>query len=184
MGILAAPKERLDASGLREQVERDGFAVVHSCLTDDTVARLGSHFGDAGHGIRNLLAVPIVQELAASVAVRILVEAVLGRSCFAVKGTFFNKTRNSNWKVVWHQDLTIMVRERREAGGFGPWTMKAGIIHVQPPTEVLSRILAIRLHLDESGTDNGPLRVIQGSHKAGRFSSREVADLQKESTVV
>jgi len=96
-----------------------------------------------------------------------------------VRGIFFNKTKQSNWKVAWQQDLTIAVRERREVGGFGPWSKKAGVLHVQPPAEIMGRILAIRLHLDESGPDNGPLRVIAGSHKEGRPSAEEVAHLGK-----
>ena len=34
-----------------------------------------------------------------------------------------------------------------EVSGFGPWTMKAGILHVQPPPEIMSGLLAIRLHV-------------------------------------
>ncbi|SRR6266550_3855986 len=148
------------------------------------VERLCSCLSETTYSARNLLAVPIVRELASSTPVRALAEAVLGKTCFAVKGTFFNKTQEANWKVVWHQDLTIMVREGCEVPGFGPWTIKAGINHVQPPADILNHILAIRLHLDESGLDNGPLRVIPGSHKQGRLSSEEVAGAQKEGSVV
>lgn len=169
---------------LARSVEEGGFAVVPTCLDELTVAELAAHFADASHGIRNLLAVPIVRGLAASSAVRAPAEAVLGKKCFAVKGTFFNKTQDANWKVVWHQDLTIMVRERREAPGFGPWTVKAGINHVQPPAEIMGRLVAVRLHLDESGPDNGPLRVLPGSHRHGRLSVQQIAEWQKESAVV
>lgn len=100
MGSLSPLTERLAASGLQGQVERDGFAVVPSCLSEEMIARLGSHFADASHGIRNLLVVPIVRELAASAPVRILAETVLGKNCFPVKGTFFNKTQDSNWKLA------------------------------------------------------------------------------------
>jgi ectoine hydroxylase-related dioxygenase (phytanoyl-CoA dioxygenase family) len=110
-------------------------------------------------------------------------ETLLGPECFAVRGIFFNKTRSSNWKVVWHQDLTIAVRERKDVEGFGPWTMKAGILHVQPPPEVMSGLLAIRLHIDESGIDNGPLRVIAGSHRKGRLSAEQIGNWNKETSV-
>ncbi len=112
-----------------------------------------------------------------------IMETVLGPECFAVRGIFFNKTRSSNWKVVWHQDLTIAVRERTEISGFGPWTMKAGVLHVQPPPEIMNGILAIRLHLDESGVDNGPLRVIAGSHREGRLSKEQIGIVDKENAV-
>jgi ectoine hydroxylase-related dioxygenase (phytanoyl-CoA dioxygenase family) len=77
-----------------------------------------------------------------------------------------------------------MVRERREVAGFGPWTIKEGIVHVQPTADILSRILAIRLHLDESGADNGPLRVIPSSHKHGRLSSEQVSAYGRADCVV
>lgn len=167
-----------------QRVESDGFAVVPDCLSNETLEILSSHLSKPTHAIRNLLALPIVRELATSVTVRTLAEAVLGKSCVAVKGTFFNKTQEANWKVIWHQDLTIMVRQRREVMGFGPWTMKEEIVHVQPPAEILSRILAIRLPLDDSGPDNGPLRVRSGSHKGGRLSAEEIAVCQGEKIVV
>jgi ectoine hydroxylase-related dioxygenase (phytanoyl-CoA dioxygenase family) len=175
-----------DASAVNElgaSVEEHGFAVVPSCLDESTVERLRNHFDENGYAQRNLLSVPIVRELATSMPVRGIVGAILGPNCFAVKAILFNKTQESNWKVVWHQDLTISVRERRAVGGFGSWTKKAGIPHVQPPPEIMSRILAIRLHLDDSGADNGPLRVISSSHKEGRLSAQRVAHWKKSNYV-
>jgi len=184
MGNLAASSESVHPSDLLQKVEADGFAIVPSCLDDETVEQLGTHLSNSSYGMRNLLAVPLVRELAASATMRILAETVVGKNCFAVKGTLFNKTQESNWKVAWHQDLTIMVQRRHEVDGFGPWTTKAGIPHVQPPSEILSHIIAVRLHLDESGPDNGPLRVIPGSHHKGRLSSEEIATWQKSNSVV
>jgi ectoine hydroxylase-related dioxygenase (phytanoyl-CoA dioxygenase family) len=168
---------------LAQTVEEEGFSIVSSCLDEETVQRLSAELGESSHAKRNLLALPIVRELAASVPVRTTAEAVLGKHCFAVKGTFFNKTQESNWKVAWHQDLTIMVRERKEVAGFGPWTVKEGIVHVQPPADVMSRILAVRLHLDENGLDNGPLRVLSGSHRQGRFSAEEIAEWSRRNNI-
>lgn len=168
---------------LVHRVEQDGFAVVPSCLNEEVIQSLAAHLSEGSYARRNLLALPIVQGVAASAAVRNLAEAVLGK-CFAVKGTFFNKTEESNWKVAWHQDLTIMIRERDEVAGFGPWTVKEGIVHVQPTEDVLSRILAIRLHLDASEPENGPLRVVPGSHKHGRLSAQKIAEWQKTTSVL
>jgi len=173
----------MEAAILRAQVERDGFAVVTECLDSATLQWLRTQFDDSRTPTRNLLSIPNVQAVASSPAVCRIAEAVLGHDCFAVRGIFFNKTRASNWKVVWHQDLTIAVRERKEADGFGPWTTKAGVPHVQPPVEVMAGMLAIRLHLDDSGEDNGPLRVIPGTHCAGRFSSEVIASADKTKAV-
>jgi ectoine hydroxylase-related dioxygenase (phytanoyl-CoA dioxygenase family) len=173
-----------DTADLIDRVEQDGFAIVSSCLNEELTQSLAAQLSEASYAKRNLLALPIVRELATSPAVRNLADAVLGKHCFAVKATFFNKTQESNWKVAWHQDLTIMVRKRREVAGFGPWTIKEGIVHVQPAVDILSRILAIRLHLDESGADNGPLRTIPGSHKHGRLSSKQVSTHERVDCVV
>jgi len=160
-------------------VQRNGFAVVSVCLDGRTVELLCKEFNDSRHPERNILSVPSVHDIASSKPVRRVIESVLGPHCFAVKGIFFNKSPSSNWKVVWHQDLTIAVRERRELNGFGPWTRKAEVWHVQPPADVMSGMLSIRLHLDESGLDNGPLRVISGSHMQGRLSAEEIARSEK-----
>ena len=164
-------------------VEHDGFAILPACLNEATVQLLCEEFGVARPPERNLLSLLSVRELAMSNPVRAIVGTILGRECFAVRGIFFNKTRNSNWKVVWHQDLTIVVRERKHLDGFGPWTMKAKVLHVQPPPQIMSNILAIRLHLDESGIDNGPLRVIAGSHRHGRLSAEQIRNLEKQNSV-
>lgn len=169
---------------LAQMVEEQGFSIVPSCLDEEAVQRLNEELSESSYLKRNLLALPVVRELAGSVPVRTMAEAVLGKHCFAVKGTFFNKTQESNWKVAWHQDLTIMVRERKEVAGFGPWSIKEGIVHVQPTEDVLSQILAIRLHLDASETDNGPLRVIPGSHERDKLSAEQVAAYPKAGSVV
>ena len=164
-------------------MEHDGFAIVPACLNEATVQLLRNEFGAARSPERNLLSLPSVRTLAMSNPVRAIVETILGRECFAVRGIFFNKASTSNWKVAWHQDLTIAVRERKQVDGFGLWTTKANILHVQPPPQIMSNILAIRLHLDESGIENGPLRVIPGSHRCGRLSAEQIRDLDKENSV-
>ena len=160
-------------------VQRNGFAVVPACLDGRTLELFCKEFDDSRYSERNILSITSVRELATSKPVREVIASVLGPHCFAVRGIFFNKTPSSNWKVVWHQDLTIAVRERRELNGFGPWTKKAKVWHVQPPADVMSGMLSIRLHLDESGLDNGPLRVISSSHLQGRLCAEEIARLQK-----
>ena len=165
-------------------MEESGFAVVSQCLPEQVVEHLCSQLGDTEHAQRNLLDVPVVRELAVSEPVKQLVTACLGKECFAVRGILFNKTPDSNWKVAWHQDRTIAVRERKDVAAFGPWSVKAGVPSVQPPASVMAKMLAIRLHLDESHANNGPLRVIPGSHGAGCLSAEEVAAWKERPSVV
>lgn len=175
-------RHTIEVNHLRESVALDGFATV-GCLDFATVESLRRQTENGQHAQRNLLSIAAFRELAASKTVRDLVCSVLGPNCFAVRALFFDKTPTSNWKVPWHQDLTIAVQERRDAEGFGPWTIKAGVQHVQPPTEVMTGMLAMRLHLDDSAPDNGPLRVLPGSHRHGRLSAEQIAALDKGSVV-
>jgi ectoine hydroxylase-related dioxygenase (phytanoyl-CoA dioxygenase family) len=158
-----------------ENIEENGFAVLPSCLDRKAMEQLSAQVCNTKHSERNLLRLPVVREVAGSEAVRRLIAAVLGPECFAVRGILFNKTPSSNWKVVWHQDRTIAVRERKDVARFGPWSMKASVPHVQPPAQVMANMLAIRLHLDESSENNGPLRVIPGSHKSGCLPAKQIS---------
>ena len=120
------------------------------------------------YGVRNLLEIcSAVRELATRSSIRQFVTPILGDRAFAVRAIFFDKVPHANWSLFWHQDNVIAVKERLEVPGFVGWSQKAGVWQVQPPAEVLARVVAIRIHLDDCGPDNGPLRVIPGSHRFG-----------------
>src|SRR6266403_1181976 len=165
----------------KRQVESDGYALVHGCVCEETVQALERALDANQHGIRNLLSNQIVHTIAVSREVRRSVASVLGDECFAVRGIFFNKSPRANWKVAWHQDCVIAVREKLHIEGWGPWSSKADVIHVRPELAVLQQMLAIRIHLDDCAEDNGPLRVISGSHRDGILSDAEIQNRSKES---
>ena len=170
-------------------LEEDGAAVLPFGLERSMVSRLVAAVEklEVGEGVRrrgdvyavrNLIAlVPVVLEPLSVSPVRSLVESILGPRVFAVDGILFNKTLRANWKVTWHQDLSIAVRRRADVPGFGPWSTKAGIAHVQPPVSVFENLLALRLHLDGAGEDNGALRVVPGSHRLGRLSATAIGEI-------
>lgn len=84
-----------------------------------------------------------------------------------VRAIYFDKSPNNNWFVTWHQDRTVAVSTRFEHEEWGPWSLKAGAWHVQPPVEVLDNTVTIRLHLDPANRANGCLKVLAGSHRIG-----------------
>ncbi|WP_336944884.1 phytanoyl-CoA dioxygenase family protein [Sphingomonas panni] len=92
----------------------------------------------------------------------------LGDSCRPVRAILFDKSEATNWALGWHQDRTICVRERIETPGFGPWTLKAGLHHVEPPFALLAEMVTLRVHLDSVDADNAPLLIAPGSHRVGR----------------
>lgn len=171
-----------------KDIETSGFAVAPNVIDPETremllaeLARAGDEAAGrragagAGAGVRDLMnVVPATRALAESSALRALVEPVLGCGARVVRGILFDKTPAANWKVAWHQDLTIAVRRRIEADGFTAWSVKAGITHVQPPVSVLESMLTLRVHLDATDEENGALSVLPGSHNAGRLSAEEI----------
>jgi len=165
------------------QLEMSGFAIIPAFLEPGdltTLERVLPQPSSEHGGVRNLLDITEIADLADGDQVRSLIDPILGRDAFPVRGILFDKTSVANWRVSWHQDLTIAVRTRVEAPDYGPWSEKAGVVHVQPPVVVLEGMLAVRLHLDESGAGNGPLRVLPGSHRAGKLRDAEIPTWRNE----
>ena len=175
--ILSAAPGQID---LAQAIATGGWAITPPVVPQLAIDRLVKTLEPLGKnrgGLRNLFdTAPAVVDLARSDAVRSVAEAVLGPHCFATRAILFDKTPTANWKIVWHQDLTIAVRDRASLPGFGPWTEKEGVTHVQPPEELLERMLAVRVHLDCCDADNGPVRVLSGSHRVGRLSAAAIDD--------
>lgn len=94
-----------------------------------------------------------------------------------VRSILFNKSDQANWRVAWHQDLTIAVAEKAELEGYSAWSVKEGVLHVQPPEEILEHMLTVRVHLDPADETNGALWVSPGSHRFGRVPASEAAAL-------
>lgn len=169
------------------QLESNGFAVIPGVLQPTEVERLRQKIGLAskdGHALRGLLELDWVRELARSETVRSLMEAALGKECFAVRGLFFDKIPGANWLVPPHQDLSIAVEEQRETVGFSPWSRKEAVVHVQPPREILESMATIRLHLDECDESNGVLRVVPASHRDGKLKGDALSRATKQGETV
>jgi ectoine hydroxylase-related dioxygenase (phytanoyl-CoA dioxygenase family) len=177
------------------KLERDGYAILQDIvpfrdvkILVRAIASFEASTDKPARGlyaIRNLMdELPIVRELANSAPIRNLVEPVLGKKAFTVRSLFFDKTLDANWKVAWHQDLSIAVKEQMEVEGFGPWSMKAGVLHVQPPASVLEQMLTVRVHLDDCDLDNGPLQVLPGSHGSGRLDAEAIANWRQRGTAI
>jgi ectoine hydroxylase-related dioxygenase (phytanoyl-CoA dioxygenase family) len=112
-----------------------------------------------------------------------VIEPILGDAARVVRGIFFDKQPTANWKVPWHQDLTIAVKNRLEVPDYHPWSIKAGIHHVQPPTTILEQMLTVRIHLDRTDESNGALKVIPGSHLQGKLNNSQIDDWKQYSVI-
>ena len=167
------------------EVVESGFAIVRGAADEALLNKLLHAVEDlistmdevgSAYGLRGLLARSgRCRALAVQPALLDLAKAVLGPKAQAVKGLYFDKNEEANWLVPWHQDLTITVMERVDIPGFGPWSEKEGIVHVQPPARILEGLVTLRIHLDDAGVDNGALRVLPGTHRHGRIPSGEIS---------
>jgi hypothetical protein len=98
-----------------------------------------------------------------------------GKPARPVRAVLFDKSAANNWPLGWHQDRTIPVRDRANLPGFGPYTLKDGLLHVQPPAGIIARMVTLRLHLDPCDHANAPLRIARGSHRFGLVPVADVA---------
>jgi hypothetical protein len=173
--------------GWHAHLERDGYVVLRGVFSPAEAAALAERLagaiagagadgpairGEEGtvYAARNVLALwpeaasvwrraPLVQALA----------AVLGLGFGLVRVLYFDKPPGQTWALPWHKDLTVAVRDNtRPSGCFARPTAKAGVPHVEAPVEVLSAMLTARIHLDPAGAVNGALKVVPGSHHAGK----------------
>lgn len=55
---------------------------------------------------------------------------------------------------------------------------------MQPPTEVLNRMVTVRVHLDPCPAENGALRVMPGSHRLGRIDQNDAPSFVDEERAV
>jgi hypothetical protein len=169
-----------------DQINEQGFALIPRALETSRAAELakllttslqsdedsGSPLTSRGtvYAARNPLEViPQVESLWRESPLGPLLATVLGPDFGLVRGLFFDKPPGRSWWLPWHKDLTIAVKNNQlPSSHFTRPTFKAGVPHVVAPVELLERMLTIRIHLDVVTTENGPLRVIPGSHRTGK----------------
>jgi hypothetical protein len=164
--------------------ERDGFVVLPGVFDPPAVASaihavetaLRAHAADAAvlagsgpaYGARNLLRLwPAAIDLARHPPLADALLAVLGPDGGVIRGLYFDKPPGHSWALPWHKDYTVAVKAHDRLGVFLKPTLKAGVPHVEAPEPLLRRMVTARVHLDDMTPDNGPLRVIPGSHVGG-----------------
>jgi ectoine hydroxylase-related dioxygenase (phytanoyl-CoA dioxygenase family) len=166
---------------------QQGFELLENLLHPDTISTLLNGISrlkmDAGRGgIRRIETLcPAAKILAESERVLAAARGYLQGEPSLVRAIYFEKSESNNWYVTWHQDKTVAVSARHDLPGWGPWSIKAGAWHVQPPVEVLETLVTLRLHLDPADRDNGCLKVLPGSHRLGIVPVGDIAGIVSRS---
>lgn len=134
-------------------------------------------------GIRNLMSNEFVRKLASDPRLIGITESISGKPLVPFKATLFEKTGKANWLVALHQDTALPLETNFEGDGWGPSSVKEDVTFVHAPTWAVSKILALRIHLDASTNTNGSLRVIPGSHQKRLRNDNEFEVWSKKEAV-
>src|ERR1019366_8155603 len=161
------------------QVAETGYQVVQERFSSRECSELVetvSAVSRSRAGARHLMANPSVAAVANDKRLIDLARLWVGDSAVAFRATLFEKSAETNWLIPWHQDTALPLVQKFDFAGWGPWSQKAGVNYAHAPASALTRVIALRLHLDQSTQDNGPLRVVPGSHRSGVLSDESVRE--------
>lgn len=166
----------------RESIEENGFAIIPAVMTCEEITGITdcltrTSLRRTRAGIRHALQHHEIAALARTPRLVTIAAAVLGAGAFPFRATVFEKSQKANWLVVWHQDTALPLYERKQTPGWGPWSVKEGVTYAHAPAGALSTVLALRVHLDDSTAENGPLRVLPGTHQLGVLDDQTISAL-------
>lgn len=168
-----------------KEIAEQGFAIKNGVFSDAEISALEKELRLADlprsrAGIRHAMRNSAVAKIASHKSLVGMAREVLGAAAVPYRATLFDKSPVSNWLVVWHQDTALPLCQKREIAGWGTWSVKDNTIYAHAPAAALSDVLALRVHLDDSGADNGPLRVLPRTHTLGVLSAETMVALAAE----
>ena len=173
---------------LTSRFQADGFELISQLIADedlqslvDAVSAISVSPGRAG--IRHLLQRShAINAFAHSSKLMNLLSPIMPQAQ-PVRAIWFDKTVDTNWYVTWHQDLTIAVKEKCNLDGWGPWSVKDEVVHVQPPANILEKMISLRIHVDDCGIKNGAIKFIVGSHAQGVLDADHISSARQSGQV-
>lgn len=159
-----------------DRFAKDGYTLVRGVLSEPECDHAAGQIrlADRGAGgTRCLLVQAWCAALAARLRMHPALTAALAPDLVAVQCNYFEKSAGRNWLVPIHQDLSIPVAARVIDPALGGWSEKEGVLFVRPPLAVLRQLVAVRVHLDRCDVEDGPLRVVSGSHQHGLIADKD-----------
>lgn len=108
-----------------ESIKRKGWAVIPRVFRQRESAGLLQELKRANlprsrAGVRHAMRIPAVAEMAREAELLGIAREILGEGAFPFRATLFDTSPTANWPVVWHQDTSLPLKERREIAGWGP----------------------------------------------------------------
>jgi ectoine hydroxylase-related dioxygenase (phytanoyl-CoA dioxygenase family) len=165
----------------KQRVDHQGFAVIRDFISTGEIAGLLQDTREplprSRAGLRHALRYPSIAAFVRKPRLTALAAEILGTAATPFRATLFDKSPGSNWLVVWHQDTALPIQHRLDVPGWGSWSVKDGITYAHAPAAALDKIVALRVHLDDSTAENGPLRVLPGTHDLGVLEDDAIRQL-------
>lgn len=163
-----------------------GYAIAPGALAPGACEAIANcaRVAATSSGVRSLLGKPWCASLANRLRQHNALACLIPVGHVAVQCTYFEKSAAHNWLVPIHQDLSIPVAERVVGADLQGWSTKDGAVFVRAPLALLENLLAVRVHLDVIGANDGPLRVVPGSHTLGVISPEDAVRLREERSEV
>jgi ectoine hydroxylase-related dioxygenase (phytanoyl-CoA dioxygenase family) len=173
----------------KDEVEAVGYSIIADLLSPSEVTEFLAALDElplqrSRAGIRHALKHSAVAELANRPKLLKIAQCVLGHAAFPFRATLFDKSPASNWLVVLHQDTALPLQQRRTLTGWGPWSVKDGVTYAHAPATALRKVLALRVHLDDSTARNGPLRVLPATHTQSVLTDDAIHQLATQVSAV
>ena len=178
---------------VKSDLEQFGFALCLGVLASEQLCNLsllvnpvsdqpGTRTRGGGtYAARNLLwDRPETAGILKIVGLNRLATEALGAEAYPINAMYFDKTADANWAVPGHQDLMMPVEREVPEPGFSGWRTKVGVPYVEPPTKVLEKLVALRVHLDDCPASNGALAVVAASHLRGKLRNPDVFAITAE----
>lgn len=172
-----------------DEIGANGFAIRHDVLSADWIGQVLEDDIRRAHlrskaGLRHAMALGSVRYISGCDPIRRLACEVLGPRAYPFRATIFDKSSSANWLVSWHQDTALPLRHRTDVAGWSAWSVKQGVSYAHAPASVMSQVLALRIHLDDSTSENGPLRVLPGTHDLGLLTDDRIHELSERTMPV
>jgi len=168
-----------------QRVKELGFAVLPDVLSRRVVLEFLESLQHipirrTRAGVRHALAYSAVADFVRREEIMGMAREILGPGALPFRASLFEKSPEANWLVAWHQDTALPLREWSNDPDWGPWSAKQDVLYAHAPAAALSRVLALRIHLDDSASQNGPLRVLPATHTLGVLTGDRIRQLASE----
>jgi hypothetical protein len=173
--------ERIGAVSVRAALIEQNLDLLWSSIRPEMSAGAVRGRSQGAYGARGILSErPEIENLLAEMGIADLAASVLGTGAHPIDAIFFDKRSDVNWAVPAHQDVVVSIPRAAPVNTIRNARERNGLRYGEPGDEVLRELVAVRVHFDDAGTDNGGLAIVEGSHRGGRLADAEVRRIPPE----